>query len=172
MADTASSEMHSTNGPPAHKCASCGEEAKLVCTACKNCPLEPNDTASILYCTKNCQAAHWPEHKSECKARTTRRSLYRAADLAQKIYLELCFQTWGERVTSVEDDGQGLHINNTYMGAHVLYHPFPVMQDFGDDDRAAVAVHANCEVGMMTMWEIIKVIFQGEIYLLRLFEFN
>jgi len=78
------------------------------------------------------------------------------------IYLEFCFQTWCERVTSVEDDGNGLHVKNIVMGAHVLYHPFPTMQDFSDDDRAAVAVHANCEVGMMAMWEIVKVIFQGK----------
>lgn len=165
MADTTSAVIHATDTSCVQKCASCGKHAKLLCTACNHCPVQSeNDVSTIYYCNKDCQASHWTKHKSECKARIARRSLYRAADLAQKIYLELCFQTWGERVTSVEDDGQALHIHNVVMGGHVLYHPFPAMRDFGDDDRAAVAVHANCDVGMMTMWEVIKVIFEGETF--------
>lgn len=148
--------------PLAHQCASCGEPATLACAACKHTPADfENDTPTIYYCKKGCQASDWNKHKSECKARVARRSIYRAAEMALKIYLEFCFQTWGERVIDVEDDGHGLHIKGTRMGAHILYHPFPSMPNFNDEDRAAVAVHSNCNVGMKVMWEVVKALFEG-----------
>ena len=50
-------------GPPAPTCASCGTTAAIRggklkrCTGCK----------AVSYCTRDCQVAHWAQHKLVCK---------------------------------------------------------------------------------------------------------
>lgn len=39
-------------------CPSCGKPGKFLCSRCK----------SVRYCSKECQKAHWKEHKKVCKA--------------------------------------------------------------------------------------------------------
>ena len=49
-------------------CYACGEPGALRCSAC----------ASAHYCGKDCQRAHWPQHKVDCKRIRTQE----AADFA------------------------------------------------------------------------------------------
>ena len=39
-------------------CASCSKKAKLMCSTC----------VLARYCSKECQAKHWKQHKTECSA--------------------------------------------------------------------------------------------------------
>ena len=41
-----------------HKCAACGDASK--CSRCSRCGL-------VYYCGKECQRAHWKEHKAACR---------------------------------------------------------------------------------------------------------
>jgi len=162
MADTTSAVFHTTDTSRAQKCASRGKHAKLLCTACNHCPVQSdNDVSTIYYCDRDCQVSHWTKHKTECKARIARRSLYRAADIAQKIWLELCEQTCADRVLAVTNEGKTLRIETQNIGDHMFYHPFPSMIGSDLHDRMSVAVLSNCDIGMIAMWEVIKVLFQG-----------
>lgn len=38
-------------------CAYCGKEGNKRCSRCK----------SVVYCSSDCQKAHWKQHKGECK---------------------------------------------------------------------------------------------------------
>ncbi|KAJ7890130.1 hypothetical protein B0H14DRAFT_2690686 [Mycena olivaceomarginata] len=63
------------DGPPVHThqlCAKClhmqrGHQTKL--STCASCQV-------TLYCSKECQKAHWPAHKAECKASKAQRLAY------------------------------------------------------------------------------------------------
>lgn len=55
------SKMAITTPPPVpdgHECASCHGHGNM---ACKGCLL-------VVYCGRDCQAAHWKEHKKYCKS--------------------------------------------------------------------------------------------------------
>jgi hypothetical protein len=43
-------------------CAECGEEGGARLKVCKSC-------MQVKYCNAECQRAHWPKHKKECKLR-------------------------------------------------------------------------------------------------------
>jgi len=64
---------------PVKQCASCGKQAyvegrnwsadKFQLKACKGCVGSTKD-GDVLYCSSECQKAHWPEHKKLCKRRS------------------------------------------------------------------------------------------------------
>lgn len=83
------------------RCSNCGEPAKLVCNGCNGIPKEAEqEIDAIRYCSRECQVAHQPQHKALCKKRADLRTLYRAAALANDIYIRLCDATYGDCVTS------------------------------------------------------------------------
>ena len=44
-------------------CMRCGKMSFRVVEKIKRC----NDCRTVRYCSRECQVAHWPEHKLECK---------------------------------------------------------------------------------------------------------
>ena len=55
--------MH--NAAAASTCAACGKPAEKVCTGC---------LAVVAFCTRECQLAHWPQHKRACRAAAAARA--------------------------------------------------------------------------------------------------
>ena len=67
-------------------CAVCGKEAPYRWQHC----LEGVDVNGQLtptnYCGRDCQAVHWKDHKSACRAFNDRKVLYRAGTLIQRAF--------------------------------------------------------------------------------------
>ena len=61
MSNTSVSESEDTN---TSTCANCGkgEDSSINLKSCAACKL-------VKYCSRDCQAAHRPQHKKECKKR-------------------------------------------------------------------------------------------------------
>jgi hypothetical protein len=45
------------------------------------------DSKVVIYCGRECQTKHWPDHKSHCHAMKRRRKLLRAANILQAAFL-------------------------------------------------------------------------------------
>ncbi|KAK8087754.1 hypothetical protein PG997_002715 [Apiospora hydei] len=74
---------------PAHlmntqTCATCGSGDAFACTGCL-VTLDPGHAIfKTVYCSKECQAAHWPQHKTSCAAR---KMIGRAAFLLRDLFV-------------------------------------------------------------------------------------
>lgn len=69
-----------------HKCSYCGKETSKKCGACHGAPAyEGGIVETTWYCSSNCQAA---DRKSPtlCKAAEARKVLFRAGDIAQRLF--------------------------------------------------------------------------------------
>ena len=80
------------------RCAGCNKSAKKCCSKCVESPdgLGVQSTATF-YCDKECQKAHWSEHKTFCLGARQRKAVYRAAHISLRlcyIYLKAAF-SWG-----------------------------------------------------------------------------
>lgn len=167
MADTASTTSDASH----HTCHYCEEPAKLICVGCKGCPSATElETNSIYYCSKKCQKDDWDlEHKAACKSRVYKRSLYRAANLAQEMFYELREKTFDDRIISVSDEGDILRITNQTLGNHVIYHDFPDMSALSPEDKATVLTYCTCNVAMAAMSDTVTLLFRGMLPSLRAF---
>jgi hypothetical protein len=87
-ADSEAIKPMSDSGHHVNMCANCGSTAATsYCSGCRDAPTTAGlaqDTA--VYCGKECQKAHWPQHLKECRNLQARRSLFRAAGLLQKTW--------------------------------------------------------------------------------------
>ena len=50
---------------PVYYCANCQNPATKVCNACSAAYANP--TLRTHYCSRECQVAHWPTHRKDCK---------------------------------------------------------------------------------------------------------
>jgi len=101
--------------PPSSKsameCANCQQPATLVCGGCKGPPVLEGDAPIAHYCNATCQRADWAKHKSTCRRFQDRMTLYRVADIAQKLFLLHRELTWGQLdVQRVEKSGDDLFL--------------------------------------------------------------
>ncbi|KAL8975961.1 MAG: hypothetical protein Q9205_007944, partial [Flavoplaca limonia] len=76
------------------KCSVCGKDAISVCKACKRTPDGAGGVTGVYYCSAACQKQDWPSHKIKCKAAKDRRILYRAGDIAQRLFIVFCQASW------------------------------------------------------------------------------
>jgi hypothetical protein len=69
-------------------CTNCGTDATRRCTGCMDTPeYQPGDSASVVYCGRDCQREHWSSHKAHCNAMRQRRKLLRAANILKAALL-------------------------------------------------------------------------------------
>ncbi|KAK6002283.1 hypothetical protein QM012_001921 [Aureobasidium pullulans] len=98
--DQSVNEIEQTN-----QCAKCGTmTAKAGCAGCHQAPdTDGSPHISVRYCNKECQKAHWPAHRSECKNLQTRKALFRAAWLLQKIWYTVRRESFDNCVVKAEE---------------------------------------------------------------------
>jgi hypothetical protein len=163
MSDATIASSTTSHEADVHRCSNCGEPAKLTCASCKDCPFDTEfHTNSIFFCSKECQKDDWKlKHRAVCKSRVYKRSLHRAANLAQEIFYELREKTFDDRIVSVTDEGDILRITNQVMGNHVVYHDFPDMSATTPEDKATVLTYCTCNVTMATMFDTVVLLFRG-----------
>ncbi|KAK6863670.1 hypothetical protein PG995_000198 [Apiospora arundinis] len=65
-------------------CIACGKSGGLACTGCLLAFDSQHSIFKAVYCSKECQTAHWPQHKAFC---TSRKAVGRAAFLLRDLFL-------------------------------------------------------------------------------------
>ncbi|KAI4755233.1 hypothetical protein E4T52_12813 [Aureobasidium sp. EXF-3400] len=115
------------------KCTNCGNlNAKAHCAGCHQAP-ETDSTphVNVRYCTRECQKAHWPSHRAECKNLQARKALFRAAWLLQKMWYAVRRESFDNCVTKAEEvNGELLIHEGNYdveptKREHGFYRKFP-----------------------------------------------
>ena len=144
-------------------CARCQKSASRVCAGCKSSPsiaVTP-ELLTIYYCSRECQVADWPAHKPLCKASSSRRSLYRAADTIQKaffIYREVVFD---KLFTKVEEKNGLLLLTEGYYARNDIFVPFPITLVKTELDRQAILTHLTCTDALGWLHDFISKILEG-----------
>jgi hypothetical protein len=99
------------------KCTNCGNHnANAYCAGCRQAPnTDGTSHVNVRYCTKECQKAHWPSHRIECKNLQARKALFRAARLLQKMWYAVRRESFDNCVVKAEEvDGELLIHEGNY----------------------------------------------------------
>lgn len=142
-----------------NKCTNCGHfDAKSFCAGCHQAPnTDGTPHVSVSYCTKECQKAHWPSHRTECKNLQARKALFRAAWLLQKIYYTVRRESYDSCVVSVEEvDGELLVHEGNYSLEPTkredgFYRDFPdgIFENERDADACLSLLYCNDSLSHM-----------------------
>ncbi|KAI4715359.1 Palmitoyltransferase akr1, ankyrin repeat-containing protein akr1 [Aureobasidium sp. EXF-10727] len=86
-------------------CANCGKvDAKSKCTGCDQAPnSDGTPSASVSYCGKECQTAHWPQHRKDCRPMRARKALFRAGRLLQGVWYAVRRESFDNAIVKVEE---------------------------------------------------------------------
>jgi hypothetical protein len=87
------------------QCTNCGNHnAKAYCAGCHQAPnTDGTPHVNVRYCTKECQKAHWPAHRLECKNLQARKALFRAARLLQKMWYTVRRESFDNCIVKAEE---------------------------------------------------------------------
>ncbi|MCJ1438853.1 hypothetical protein MMC27_008243 [Xylographa pallens] len=144
-------------------CARCKKSASRVCAGCKSSPsiaVTP-ELLTVYYCSRECQVADWLVHKPFCKASSSRRSLYRAADTIQKAFLIYREVVFDKLFTKVEEkNGLLLLTEGCYARDDILV-PFPKTLVKTDLDRQAILTHLTCTDALGWLYDFISKMLEG-----------
>jgi hypothetical protein len=70
------------------KCANCNTLAEKKCAGCMDAPeYRPDEAAFVVYCSRDCQQAHWPGHKAQCNVLQRQKKLLRIATILKATLL-------------------------------------------------------------------------------------
>ncbi|MCJ1386148.1 hypothetical protein MMC17_009274 [Xylographa soralifera] len=144
-------------------CARCHKFANRVCAGCKSSPsyAATPRILTVYYCSRECQVADWLAHKPYCKASSSRRSLYRAADTIQKAFLIYREVVFDKLFTKVEERNGLLLLTEGCYARDDIFVPFPKTLVKTELDRQAILTHLTCNDALGWMHDFISKILEG-----------
>lgn len=155
--------MASTSKQGVHQCLNCAQTATHTCKACRAMPnATDGQLSSAWYCGAECQKAHWTKHKPQCKAAQARQALYRAGDLAQKLYYVFSKTTYMFCPWRIEKMGTTwllhpiVYINKSWLV------PFPSATIPNVRDQEALLSYQGCSSAVFAMQNVVKVLLEGK----------
>ncbi|KAL8836166.1 MAG: hypothetical protein Q9170_003019 [Blastenia crenularia] len=141
------------------KCINCSKAAKLYCTGCKGCPTSETGpaTTATWYCTADCQKEHRATHKKDCENAQARRTLFRAAETAFRLFIILRRANLTLPVERVEKLGAiwALHSLKKRPGTSILLH-FPDDTIPSIQDQEAVLTWQKCLPHLADLHKVLK----------------
>ncbi|KAJ4137508.1 hypothetical protein NW768_003095 [Fusarium equiseti] len=100
-------------------CNNCGLDAPLRCAGCKGAPSYHNgEGLNVSYCSRECQKADWPHHKTACRKLKERKSLLRAVALLKATMISHREVQYNWNLTKIEprDEALFLKLNRKRYG--------------------------------------------------------
>ncbi|KAL9098419.1 MAG: hypothetical protein Q9163_005916 [Psora crenata] len=146
------------------QCIKCGKEVKLVCNGCKTAlGADGNLLEEAGYCGLTCQRAHWPYHAPACMDGRRRKTLYRAADLAQLLLCKVRERLWNTSINHVasDEDGNIMLYEAVYRGTKFV--PFPNELFKNAQEKDAVLVNLTCRSALIYLHCLLMMMLRGEV---------
>lgn len=142
-------------------CTVCGKASTTRCGGCLEGVDHHGQPSPTYYCGKDCQKAHWTEHKNECKLANARKVLYRGGELLQKAYYAFREEAFDLLLCEVRKEGRHLHVyEGVWEDRRVLVrYPHHLVSD--PIDKQALLSHRACTDAVAHTYQLSRKIFEG-----------
>ncbi|KAH8593889.1 hypothetical protein B0O99DRAFT_546517 [Bisporella sp. PMI_857] len=144
------------------KCANCGTIASIRCKRCMDSPkYESTEPVSIVYCNRDCQITHWPNHKAQCNVMQRRKKLLRIATILKATllaYRECVFDVDIEKIEFREDVLRLQMGSNWDRPSHT---PFPSHLTTNVEYREAALANNQCTLAMALLGPLARHLLAG-----------
>ncbi|THW92890.1 hypothetical protein D6C91_04300 [Aureobasidium pullulans] len=152
------------------KCTNCGGTApNSHCAGCHQAPsIDGTLHASVQYCGRECQKAHWSVHRKECKNLQARKALFRAGALLQEMWYTIRRESFDNAVVGVEElDGALLVYEGDYnvepaMREGGFYRKFPEAIFENKEDAESCLSLLYCNDSLNHMHQVVEWLLKGK----------
>ncbi|THY31360.1 hypothetical protein D6D01_02941 [Aureobasidium pullulans] len=152
------------------KCTNCGDTApNSHCAGCHQAPnIDGSLHVSVQYCGRECQKAHWPIHRKECKNLQARKALFRAGSLLQEMWYTIRRESFDTAVVRVEElDGALLVYEGDYnvepaMREGGFYRKFPEAIFENKEDAESCLSLLYCNDTLNHMHQVVEWLLKGK----------
>jgi hypothetical protein len=149
-----------------HACAQCQSPATNKCAGCLGAPSYgesgPNDA---YYCGRDCQKAHWHQHKSGCRELRHRIRLQRAANLLKAIICRVRLHAATQQFKSMRVEGATIYLDGVeeHEPGTNLLRRLVVGSDVNQSSLHAVLAHEGCTDSMVYLHYFAKELLSGRV---------
>lgn len=124
----------------------------------------PGDSVGSVYCNRDCQKAHWSNHKTRCRALGQRRKLLRTANILKAALLTYREVMYDMDLTKIQfqDGVLYLHQNQRSITTRSKRGLFPVHLTTNIDHKEAALANNQCTTAMALLGRLTRKLLQGE----------
>ncbi|KAK4158408.1 hypothetical protein C8A00DRAFT_39382 [Chaetomidium leptoderma] len=154
------------------KCARCGADATSWCAGCVDAPeYQPGDAASVVYCGRDCQKDHWPDHKARCRAMRQRHKLLQAAKILKRAFLTYREVVFDLDLTKIEfrDGILYLHQKPTVRRKRCI---FPSHLVNNPEHREAALANNQCTTAIALLGRLTRKLLSGVASTIEMMDIN
>ena len=147
------------------QCANCGVDATMRCAGCIDAPeYQPGDSVSSVYCSRDCQKGHWPNHKAHCCALGQRKKLLRTANILKAALLTYREVVYDVDLTKIEfqDGVLCLYQNQRPITARSKCGLFPDHLTTNIEHKEAALANNQCTTAMALLGRLTRKLLKGE----------
>ncbi|KAL8950014.1 MAG: hypothetical protein Q9222_003923 [Ikaeria aurantiellina] len=121
------------------------------------------DSNGTVYCDRDCQKEHWPDHKEQCRALGQRKKLLRSAEILKAALLTYREVMYDIDLTKIEfkDGVLCLHQNQRHNTTQTKRGLFPAHLTTNVDRKEAALVNNQCTTAMALSGRLTWMLLQG-----------
>ena len=137
----------------------------MRCVSCKGAPeYQPGDAVGIFYCNRDCQKAHWSNHKAHCRALGQRKKLLRAAHILKAALLTYREVVYDIDLTKIEfrDGVLYLHQDQRPITTPSKRGLFPAYLTTNIDYKEAALANNQCTTAMALLGRLTRKLLEGK----------